>query len=214
MTDIQVHYRKGDQTASISVAVQDTFADVKTRVLRKFSEQSDVEEEVYSVCIVEIPCSFMKQRCRNNVTPHQYSRVAELLDSLYEANFVGQVYFTVVDMRGGEDSVFAPIGSEELLHACLAATSDKPDAAGDDNVCTSWATTGYNAIGAGFRGAEPTHNSAAANGGGDGTSVQLPSLFEPITILESLFAELSSSAVIQGRLQKKIHHHRRHDIWR
>ena len=216
--EISVFYTKTGAIGSIEVSEKDTFATVKQKIIQKYSDENSEDELIYSACSIEFPQPCAKQRRRSNYTPFENSNVVEAVLNLDKICNIGKLCLAVVDMRRTSDSsVYISMSSEELLHEALLATSDEPEAYGEENSCTSWATTGYNAIGEGSAPSDSStnsFNSTAASDRSDGTTMLVPWLFQSPSILDSLFSELSSTAVIQGRLQKKISNHRKQDIWR
>jgi hypothetical protein len=215
MTDLQVYYAKRRQAGSIRVDATETFLDVKERIINKYSDHSDNEESIFSTCILELPQPFVKQRGRSRVTPGDSAVVEEFLSSLYATNIFGRICLTVIDTRRSAAAAFPQISADEQFHAALLATSDKPESFGEGHSCTNWATTGYNSVGTGSGtqadGDVATPISANSN---EGAVTAVPWLFQPVTVLDSLFDELTSSAVIQGRLQKKIYSPRKQELWR
>lgn len=218
MVELEIFYAKRNRRGSIIVGECETFKSIKRRVIQKFSDHSDVEETTFSICIIELPQPFARQRNRNKFSPCETAKVSDLLASLSAINIVGSICLTIVDSRGAGVDTFTPIRAEELLHASLLATSDKLENYnyGEDNSCTSWATTGYNAMGTGSAAAVDAESSSPGNGNGsnDASVTFIPWLFQPVSVLDSLFDELSSTALIQGRLLKKIHSPRKQDNWR
>jgi hypothetical protein len=216
MIDLQVYYAKRRQVGSMRVDASETFLDVKERIINKYSDHSDIEESIFSTCILELPQPFVKQRGRSRVTPGDSAIVEEFLSRLHATNIVGRICLTVIDTRRSAAAAFPQISADEQFHAALLATSDKPESFGEGNSCTSWATTGYNVLGTGSgTQADPDAGVApiSANSN-EGAVTAVPWLFQPVTVLDSLFDELTSSAVIQGRLQKKIYSPRKQELWR
>jgi hypothetical protein len=217
MIELKVYYAKKEQFGSIVISSSATFADARDEALSKYSDEADPDESIFSVCTIEIPHSFVKQRRRNNFTPYQTAVVADTIQLFAEVNIVGAVWLTIIDVRNGTSpNSYTPLSASEMLYACLLATSDKPDGYEDDESCTSWATTGFNSIGCGA-GADAHAgygSTAAAPGAADAALTAVPWLFQHSSVLESLFLELSSVAVIQGRLNRKISNPRRQDTWR
>lgn len=215
MVELQVFYRKRNQFGRITVSERDTFRSVKERVLLKYSDHSDCDEAVFSACLVELPQPFLRQRRRSRFTPCETASVLELLERLSATSIFGKICLTILDKRGANATSFAPLPADEQLHTSLLATSDKPENYGEENSCTSWAMTRYNAIGTGSTGAVDAEKLSSASGSNaESAVVTVPWLFEPVSVLESLFNELTSTAVIQGRLQKKIFSPRKQEIWR
>ena len=113
---------------------------------------------------------------------------------------------------------------KEILMAA-DSTNDCINSAGEFSAgCTSWASNGFSCIGAGLSGYETIGSSSAGgagmavsagpgadNGSGGGS---IPRLFCSPSLLDSLFLELSSTALVQGRMLKKIWNNKKQDIWR
>jgi hypothetical protein len=217
MIELKVYYAKKEQFGSIVISSCATFADAKNEALAKYSDEEDPDESIFSVCTIEIPHSFVKQRRRHNLTPFETAVVADTILLFAELHIIEAVWLTIIDVRNGDSpNSYTPLTAVEMLYACLVATSDKPDGYEDDESCTSWATTGYNSFGSGT-GAD-VHagygSIAAAPSAGETALAAVPWLFQHSSVLESLFLELSSVAVIQGRLNRKISNPRRQDTWR
>lgn len=213
MFRVQVYHEKQDVLYNVMLLRHDNFAQLKEKVFSRYAE-AEYAETQFSLFSLEMASSFTKQKKRNNHTPHESDNVYDVIMRA-ESSFFGRILLRLVDLRG--DNSMASDGqytANELWSAAVAATSDKYDL-WDSGSCTSWATTGYNSLGDGISGGEMLIDAgAAAPSSGSIDTQDIPRLFSEPSILDSMFAELSSMALVQGRLHKKISNHRRQDIWR
>jgi hypothetical protein len=217
MIELKVYYAKKELLGSIVIPSSATFGDATDEALAKYSDEDDPDESIFSVCTVEIPHSFVKQRRRNSFTPFKTAIVSDTIQLFADLHLIETVRLTIIDVRNGSfPNSYMTLSASEMMYACLLATSDKPDGYEEDESCTSWATTGYNSFGSGAGADAHTGygSTAAAPGAGETALTAVPWLFQHSSVLESLFLELSSVAVIQGRLNRKISNPRRQDTWR
>lgn len=214
MIHVQVYHEKQREHYLVNIHRNDSFSQLKDKLFVKLEGLVEDEERVYSVFTLEMASPFAKQIKRRNHTPFDSDIVFDVIHRV-ERIYSGYIILKLVDVRGeGNHASGELISSTELLNQCLVSTSDKLDA-GSAESCTSWATTGYNSLGGGIIGVEhvgaivPTGTAAPVE-----NLHSVPRLFCTPTLLDSLFMELSSMAVMQGRLSKKITNHRKQDIWR
>ena len=221
MTTVSIFCEKNDIRVLLKVRSSDTFSDIKLRALSKLNKNPTTgtgteKDAPYTICTIGLSHLISRQRSRVNYAPNAY--VLETLKGFMDVSYVGNIVITLVDARFDLDQVSnSQLSSAELLHSCLLATSDKQEPVGEENGCTSWASNGYNAISDGYGLTESVSAygpKATTTSSNDTTTTVAPWLYQPPFILDSLFAELSSMAVIQGRLFKKIPNHWKQDIWR
>ena len=213
MFRVPVYHEKQDSVYNVMLLRNENFSQLKEKVFSRYAEADDGETQ-FSTFSLEMSSSFTKQSKRNKHTPHESDNVYDVVMRL-ESGFFGRILLKLVDLRAKSSLPSeSPVSAAELWGATVAGTSDKYDLQ-DGGSCTSWATSGYNSLGDGISGGEMLIDSgAAAPSAGTADAHDIPRLFGEPSILDSMFAELSSVALVQGRLHKKVSNHRKQDIWR
>lgn len=212
MFRVQVYHEKQDALYNVMLLRHENFSNLKEKVFSRYAEADDGEAQ-FSIFSLEMSSSFTKQKKRNNHTPLESENVFDVVMRL-ESNFLGRILLRLIDLRADNNLSDNLLSASERWDAAVSNTSDKYELF-DSGSCTSWATTGYNSLGDGISGGEMAVDTAvAASGAGNTDTQNLPRLFNEPSILDSIFAELSSVALVQGRLHKKISNYRKQDIWR